>query len=237
MSTDSHFKFTIDNHVMTVHSADFTPIEPYNTTMLNLFIGQRYDIVVNADQPIANYFMRLIPSEKCTNITNPDLTAILHYDGADDSYPTSTPYPVPTMECVDETDLVPVVVRNAGPFSFSSGMDITIDEDMLKTQGIFSWNVNGSSFKIDWSDPTLMLVENHDKSYPSEYNVLPLNGTDDTVFSPIMISDVVGILCHPIIWTIRFESPNSHARTRLSTVRNRQRNIQLQLQLQKSPTK
>ena len=181
MSTDSHFKFSIDQHVMTVHSADFVAIEPYNTTTLNIFIGQRYDIVINADQPIANYYMRLTPSSGCSNITNPDLTAILHYDGADNSLPTSTPYIPPNMVCEDETGLVPIVERNAGPFSFSTGMDITIDEAMLASEGIFSWNVNGTSFKIDWDDPTLLKVENHDNSYPADYNVVELNGTSSTV--------------------------------------------------------
>jgi FtsP/CotA-like multicopper oxidase with cupredoxin domain len=39
MSTDSHFKFSIDQHVMTVQAADFVAIEPYQTTVLNIFIG------------------------------------------------------------------------------------------------------------------------------------------------------------------------------------------------------
>ena len=39
MSTDSHYKFSIDNHLMTVQAADFVAIEPYQTNMINLFIG------------------------------------------------------------------------------------------------------------------------------------------------------------------------------------------------------
>ena len=39
MSTDSHFKFSIDQHTMTVQAADFVPIEPYTTDVLNIFIG------------------------------------------------------------------------------------------------------------------------------------------------------------------------------------------------------
>jgi hypothetical protein len=155
--------------------------------------------------------MRLIPSEQCTNITNPDLTAILHYDGADNSAPTPSPYTVSTMECMDETGLVPIVERHAGPFSFSSGMDISIDETMLKNEGIFSWHVNGSTFKIDWSDPTLLKVEDHDPSYPADYNVVELNGTESTVFHAIEYADVVGVLCYSVKWSIRLEPSNSHA--------------------------
>ena len=38
-STNTHFKFSIDQHTMTVMAADFVPIEPYNTTVLNIGIG------------------------------------------------------------------------------------------------------------------------------------------------------------------------------------------------------
>jgi FtsP/CotA-like multicopper oxidase with cupredoxin domain len=39
MSTDSHFKFSIDGHKLTVMAADFIAIEPYVTETLNIFIG------------------------------------------------------------------------------------------------------------------------------------------------------------------------------------------------------
>jgi hypothetical protein len=38
-STNTHFKFWIDQHVMTVQAADFIAIEPYNQTVLNIGIG------------------------------------------------------------------------------------------------------------------------------------------------------------------------------------------------------
>ena len=38
-STNTHFKFWIDEHVMTVQAADFIPIQPYNQTVLNIGIG------------------------------------------------------------------------------------------------------------------------------------------------------------------------------------------------------
>lgn len=38
-STNTHFKFWTDQHVMVVQGADFIPIEPYNQTVLNIAIG------------------------------------------------------------------------------------------------------------------------------------------------------------------------------------------------------
>lgn len=43
------------------------------------------------------------------------------------------------------------------------------------------FTLNGSSLFLDWKDPTLLMVENHDSSYPADYNVLSLNGTSTTV--------------------------------------------------------
>ena len=133
---------------------------------------------MEANQDVDNYWMRLVATSGCSKITNNDLTAIIRYDGASTTEnPTSTAHVPDNQICEDETGLVPIVVRNAGLFSYTSGMDITV----AKTNGIFSWQVNGSSFRIDWSDPTLLLVDNNDPSYPSQYNVLDLNGTEETV--------------------------------------------------------
>ena len=148
-----------------------------------LILGQRYDIVVEADQPVDNYWIRLVATAGCSNIANTtDMSAILRYVGADTTAdPTSTAWVPPNQICEDETNLSPVIVRNAGPFSFGSGMDITVDQNQLFNNGIFQWNINGSSFLIDWANPTLLLVDNHDPSFPSQYNVDELNGTETTV--------------------------------------------------------
>lgn len=37
---DTHYKFTIDNHTMTVIAADFVPIVPYQTTVLDIDMGK-----------------------------------------------------------------------------------------------------------------------------------------------------------------------------------------------------
>lgn len=37
---DSHFKFSIDNHTLTVIANDLVPIEPYETTVLSIGIGE-----------------------------------------------------------------------------------------------------------------------------------------------------------------------------------------------------
>lgn len=43
---DTHFKFMIDNHTMTVIANDLVPIEPYNTSVLDIAMGNPTSITI-----------------------------------------------------------------------------------------------------------------------------------------------------------------------------------------------
>jgi hypothetical protein len=74
------------------------------------------------------------------------------------------------------------VPRNVGKFTEGDTLDISL----IPENGLVRWTINASSFEIDYENPTLLLVDNHDPSYPSQYNVISLNGTDETVHPPDM---------------------------------------------------
>ena len=133
---------------------------------------------------VDNYWMRATPATDCSANNNADgIRAIVRYQGADTTVePTSTPY-TPGTDCVDETQLVPHVVRNVGTFSYGDEMDVSIVFD-----GYIKFTLNGTSLFLDWNNPTLLLVEDHDPSYPTAYNVVSLNGTAETV--GILTSDL-----------------------------------------------
>lgn len=57
-SVDAHFMVSLDNHVFQVITSDFVPIKPYYTNWVFLDIGQRYDVVVSANQTVGNYWFR-----------------------------------------------------------------------------------------------------------------------------------------------------------------------------------
>lgn len=42
---DTHFKFMVDNHTMTVIAADFVPIVPYTTEVLDINMGRQLSII------------------------------------------------------------------------------------------------------------------------------------------------------------------------------------------------
>ena len=126
--------------------------------------------------------MRALPQLGCSSNQNQNgIQAIVSYEGQDPTIlPTSTPWVPADTNCEDETGLIPVVPRNVGTCGQSGTLDISI----IPNGNIVTWNINSSSFKIDYKSPTLLLVEDHDDSFPTSYNVVELNGDDNTVCAP-----------------------------------------------------
>ena len=53
------FRFSIDEHNLTVISTDGSPIEPISTQFIILHTGERYDFILTAKQPRSNnYWIR-----------------------------------------------------------------------------------------------------------------------------------------------------------------------------------
>ncbi|KAJ4417489.1 hypothetical protein N0V82_006153 [Gnomoniopsis sp. IMI 355080] len=135
-SAGTTFIFSIDNHPFKVVANDLVAIEPFTTTSLTIGIGQRYTIIVEADQEPANYWIRTHPATRCNGFAEslgtcngttggtPGVfddncvlfdvrTAIVSYDSPDitnTTLPSSTPF-VYSVACLDEPakNLKPVV--------------------------------------------------------------------------------------------------------------------------------
>lgn len=121
--------------------------------------------------------MRAVPATHCSSVNNGDwIRAVVRYEGSDDSLPTSTSWTIPDQNCVDEEGLVPWVARDVGGLAYGDQANISIVK-----QNYEKFTMGGTSLQIDWSNPTLLLAEKGDPSYPADYNVLQVDGTDDTV--------------------------------------------------------
>ncbi|CAG8821929.1 9391_t:CDS:2, partial [Gigaspora rosea] len=125
-SADNHFYFSIDNHTMLLIEADGINIKPVTIQKLPINIAQRYSVIINASQPVGNYFIRASATTACqvlNNVTinidhleslNWNATGILHYEGANNSAPTSQEWPdtsEPTCDDVPDASLVPFVAN------------------------------------------------------------------------------------------------------------------------------
>ena len=93
------YKFSIDEHSLTVMSTDGSLIEPVEAQFVILHMGERYDFLLKANKPrenIDNYWMRAetLAVDSTTELPHPSLgyvaEAILHYNPA--PTPKSTSY-------------------------------------------------------------------------------------------------------------------------------------------------
>ncbi|KAG7095341.1 hypothetical protein E1B28_006102 [Marasmius oreades] len=93
-SCDPSYTFSIDGHNMTIIEADGQPTDPLTVNSLNIFPAQRYSFVLNANQPVGNYWIRAKPSAAANGATGFEggiNSAILRYKGAPKADPTTNP--------------------------------------------------------------------------------------------------------------------------------------------------
>lgn len=159
---DSFFRFMIDDHILTVISTDFVPINPYETTNVGLSIGQRYDIIVEAksDQTAHGAFwMRAFPVSGCSRNAAPDdVRGIVRYaeadgPGADTTVvPTTQPPDYDSANCIDEasSDLVPYLSLNAGGADYED----TFQLNLTYVGGYEKWFINDGSFVTLLNSPS-----------------------------------------------------------------------------------
>lgn len=100
MSCDPSFLFSIDGHNLTVIEADGQLTEPLIVDSLQVFPGQRYSVILNATQPVGNYWIRALPSTAGATFAGGLNSAILRYSGAPSQDPatTHTPSLMPLLE-------------------------------------------------------------------------------------------------------------------------------------------
>lgn len=158
-SMDSTFHVSLDKHPFTVMTADFVPIQPYVTDQLSLAVGQRYDVMVEANQAVDNYWFRVGYGLDCGNNTilskGVQLGAIFSYTGAPSGNPKSTGVTLLT-NCVDEDrfKLVPFVPNMVPSSIVGSAGKIDLKLGASNT-GLVRWLLDGSAMTVDWNNPTL----------------------------------------------------------------------------------
>jgi hypothetical protein len=101
MSCDPNFMFSIDGHNLTVIEADGELTEPLLVDSLQVFAGQRYSVIMNATQPVGNYWVRALASTPGATFTGGLNSAILRYNDAPSQDPT-TNYSTAVMPLLEQ---------------------------------------------------------------------------------------------------------------------------------------
>ncbi|KAF8853078.1 putative laccase-2, partial [Acephala macrosclerotiorum] len=190
---DTHWKFMIDSHNLTIMAMDLVPIVPYDTTVLSIGMGQRYDIVFTASESSGNFWIRAIPQTSCSDNDNANnIKGILKYDSTDSTEPTTSAYTY-TDSCDDEdmSDLVPYYALNASDESEEDDFAITVG----RSNNVFKWYMAGTTFAVEWDDPTLLQIYNDDTNFTTSSHVIELDTADEWVYFVIETTQTVP---HPI---------------------------------------
>ncbi|KIL66529.1 multicopper oxidase [Amanita muscaria Koide BX008] len=144
LSCDPDFFFSIDNHTMTIIEVDGVLTQPLTVDSIDIYAGQRYSFILNANQAVGNYWIRAVPGPGPSGFTNGINSAILRYAGAPNADP-ETPE-IPSVRPLIETDLVPLQHRPAPGAPYLGGADINIVLNITSNDTTSQYYINGASF-------------------------------------------------------------------------------------------
>lgn len=174
VALDGHFQFSIDGHTLTVIATDLVPIVPYTTDNVLVSIGQRVDVIVEANADAGDYWLRGGWVSSCGTINNADdITGIVRYDASSTSDPTSTSTVTASTSCGDEpyASIVPYLSLDVG--TIASEADETLS--FAASASAFTWTINSSSLWLDMETPTIQKILAGDSVFPTDYNVVAVD--------------------------------------------------------------
>ncbi|TEB22071.1 laccase 2 precursor [Coprinellus micaceus] len=154
-SCDPNYTFSIDGHTMTIIEADGVNVQPLTVDSIQIFAGQRYSFVLNANQPVDNYWVRANPNIGTTGFDGGLNSAILRYTGAANVDPTTTQ--TPNSAPLLETNLHPLANAAAPGIALPGAADVNINLDMVFDFASLKFQVNGAPF-TEPSVPVLLQI-------------------------------------------------------------------------------
>jgi len=156
ISCDPFYIFEIDSHRLTVIEVEGQNTYPYTVDNIMIHAGQRYSLVLNANQPVGNYWIRALPSSGFANLstgfgggTN---SAILRYKGARIVDPTTT-QKVNGVR-LREANIRPLNNAKAPGKPFPGGADLSINLGITVNATDRRYSINGAS----WADPKVPIL-------------------------------------------------------------------------------
>ena len=176
--------------MLQIVTTDFVPIQPYYNTSVQVGIGQRYNVIVEANSltyddtsPLptdGNYWIRTKVSG-CSGSPGSDQyeeTGILRYNDTSTADPSSDGWANISTNCADENyaSLHPIVPWYVGPPSNTASndeeqFDVWSGEPSSTDFPLAEWTLgNDSSFaplRINYSNPTFLNLDNTGNWYSS----------------------------------------------------------------------
>ncbi|KAI0297807.1 laccase 3 [Multifurca ochricompacta] len=159
ISCDPNFTFSIDSHQLTIIEVDGNNVQPLVVDSLQIFAGQRYSVVLTADQAVDNYWIRALPNLSDKGYAGFTNVAILRYLGAPIQDPLSDPnvnIPTSSLPLV-ETNLHPLEPTPVPGEPFPGGADINFNLVATFNSDFEQFFVNGAHF-VSPTTPVLLQI-------------------------------------------------------------------------------
>ncbi|KAI8235613.1 Laccase [Colletotrichum sp. SAR 10_96] len=198
-SVDNTFTVSLAGHSFTVIATDLVPVKPVVKDSLFLSVGQRYDVIIEANQEVENYWFNatLSATGLCGTSEVALPASIFTYEGAADELPTQPGYPI-EAGCADTVGFEPIVTRLPPSSEFTPHkniLDVNLTTPEVYGQPVFRWTVNGHSMDIEWDKPTLTYVAEKNYTFMERANVVELDSKDKWTWWVIQNDH---LLPHPI---------------------------------------
>lgn len=153
-----------------------------NEEIPNTSSGQRYDVIINANQTVGNYWARVSIGTACGGNriiqSGIQLGAILRYEGASNAEPTSTGETMRT-HCLDETSLVPFVPNNVPP-SIVAQDELALNHVQdATTDQLFRWTIDGTPQIVNWTQPSLKTALENGNDFGNNSNIYEIQTRDN----------------------------------------------------------
>ncbi|KAF5390803.1 hypothetical protein D9757_004420 [Collybiopsis confluens] len=191
ISCDPNFVFSIDGHSFTVIEADGVNHQPIVADSVQIFAGQRYSLILSANQSVSNYWVRANPSTGSTGFAGGINSAILRYQGATVADPTTTST---AKNQLKETSLAPRENPGAPGSPTPNGVDVDLSLVLGFSGGKFT--INGVTF-VPPTVPVLLQILSGatlaTELLPSgSVYTLPLNSTIQLSFNAAAVAAIGG---------------------------------------------
>ncbi|KAK4148883.1 Cupredoxin [Chaetomidium leptoderma] len=197
-SVDNSFTVSLVGHTFKVIATDLVPITPVVRSSLFIGVGQRYDVIVEANQPVGNYWLNatMEVNNNCGRSKNLFPAGIIHYTGASTTaLPTNRGTPV-TATCNGEKGFAPIITHTFSASQFQpSTLPISLQFPTHDRGQVFEWQVRNTPISVEWDHPVLEYVLEGNTTFPGAINLVDVPQAE--VWTFWVIQNTFGVP-HPI---------------------------------------
>lgn len=141
-----------------------------------------------------SFWIRAEPQSDCSsNVQAGNIQGVLYYQDTPTTPQTSPLVAVPEGDCLDmpSTSLIPHIAKDVSSPVWDGSENVSLNF----STGLFRWELNTTSMRVSWEDPTLLQIYNDQTNVTGSSGVVELPYQDEWVY--LMINTTLAVT-HPI---------------------------------------